>query len=244
MTDLSSGPERPSTRAWLLRSAWAGTAAAMFGVGLGTLNYQAIPQAARMDWSCMGLVLFGYAVLTGVCSGLGIGAGTALAVRTGGGPRRVGALRLAGFGALGGVAGCTVPACVGIAGFGSLHAPYAGTANLVFCTLVVCTTFVTLWAPTLWGRRHGQLGRATHMGIAAMASGLAVASIGIFAATLVSALGVVPRFEEIEALSWELGLLQLAAWSGLAAGACIGATAGFACWLYLSTAMALERRAA
>lgn len=228
---------------WILRSAWAGTAAAMFGVALGTLNYQALPGAARMDWSCMGLVLFGYALLTGVCSGLGIGAGTVIAVRTGGGPRKVGALRLASFAAFGGVAGCVVPATVGIAGFGSLDAPYAGTANLVFCTLVVCTTFVTLWAPTLWGRGHGRLGRGTHMGIAAMASGLAVASVGIFAATLVSALGLVPSADQIFAMAFEFGLLELAAASSLVIGAGIGATAGFACWLYLSTAMALERRA-
>jgi hypothetical protein len=229
---------------WMLRSAWAGTAAALFGVGLGTLNYQALPEVARMDWSCMGLVLLGYALLTGVCSGLGIGAGTAVAVRTGGGPQRVGALRLSGFGALGGIAGCTVPACVGIAGFGSLHAPYAGTANLVFCTLVVCTTFVALWAPTLWGRTHGRLGRATHVGIAAMAAGLAVASIGIFGATLCSAMGIVPTADQIFALAASMGLLELAAWSGLGIGAICGATAGFACWLYLSTAMALERRVA
>ncbi len=228
---------------WLLRSAWAGTAAALLGTGLGLMNYQALAGAQRMDWSCMGLVVLGYALFTGVCSGLGIGAGTALAVRTGGGPRRVGALRLAGFGGLGGIAGCTVPACVGIAGFGSLDAPYAGTANLVFCTLVVCTVFVTLWAPTLWGRTHGQLGRTTHIGIAAMASSLAVASIGILVATLCSALGMVPRFEDLVALTARFGLLELAVGSGLIAGACVGATAGFACWLYLSTAMALERRA-
>lgn len=229
---------------WMLRSAWAGTAAALFGVGLGSLNYQALPGALRLDWSCMGWVLLGYALLTGVSSGLGIGAGTALAVRTGGGPQRVGALRLVGFGAVGGVLGCTVPACVGIAGFGSLDAPYAGTANLVFCTLVVCTCFVALWAPTLWGRTHGRLGRATHVGIAAMAAGLAVASAGIFGATLFTAMAVVPSADQIFALAGRIGLLELAALAGVGCGALCGATAGFACWLYLSTAMALERRVA
>lgn len=227
---------------WMLRSAWAGTAAALFGVGIGTVGYRALPGVERMDWTTMGVVLFAYAVLTGVSSGLGIGAGTAFAVRSGGGPRRVGAMRLTLFGATGGLLGCTVPALVGIAGFGSLHAPYAGTANLVFCTLVVCTTFVTLWAPTLWGRDRDRLGRGTHLGIAAMASSLAVASLGILGVSLVSALGLVPGLGEFVALSSAFGLFELGLGAGAFAGVCVGAVAGFAVWLYLSTAIALERR--
>lgn len=234
----------PSRSRWMLRSAWAGTAAALFGVGIGTLGYRALPGTEHMDWSAMALALFGYALLTGVSSGLGIGAGTALAVKSGGGPRRVGALRLTSLGALGGIAGCTVPAIVGIAGFGSLDAPYAGTANLVFCTLMVCTTFVTLWAPMLWGRDRDRLGRGAHIGIAAMASSLAVASLGILAVSLVSAVGLVPALGDFVALSRCFGLFEMSLGIGLLAGACVGATAGFATWLYLSTAIALERRIA
>jgi hypothetical protein len=234
----------PRTSRWLLRSAWAGTAAALFGVGIGTLGYRALPGTERMDWSMMAIALFGYALFTGVSSGLGIGAGTALAVRSGGGARKVGALRLTSLGALGGIAGCTVPALVGIAGFGSLHAPYAGTANLVFCTLVVCTTFVTLWAPTLWGRDRDALGRGAHIGVAAMASSLAVASLGILAVSLVSTLGLVPTLGDFVALSRGFGLFEMSLAIGLVAGALVGATAGFATWLYLSTVIALERRLA
>lgn len=227
---------------WILRSMWAGTAAAMLGVGLGTLQYRLLPGAARMDWNAMGWVLAAYALLVGVSSGLGIGAATSLAVRTGGGPRRVGMLRLVAMGAVGGIAGCAAPAWVGIAGFGSLHAPYAGTANLVFCTLVTCTTFVALWAPMLVGRQVGRMGRATHFGIAALSASLAVASLGILGTTLALALDLVPSVREILAASRAIGLESLAAYAAVAGGALVGAAAGFACWLYLSTAGALDRR--
>lgn len=233
--------EQPRPR-WILRSMWAGTAAALLGVGLGTLQYQLLPGAERMDWSVMGWVVLGYALLVGVSSGLGIGAATAIAVRTGGGPRRVGMFRLMAFGAVGGVAGCTAPAWVGIAGFGSLHAPYAGTGNLVFCTLVICTTFVALWAPMLIGQQIARMGRATHFGIAALSGSLAIASLGIFGTTLALALDLVPSCREIFATSRAIGLESLAAYAAVIGGALVGAGAGFACWLYLSTASALDRR--
>jgi hypothetical protein len=232
-------PTRPR---WILRSMWAGTAAALLGVGLGTLQYRELPGAGRMDWSVMGWVLLGYALLVGVSSGLGIGAATSLAVRTGGGPRKVGMFRLMAMGAVGGVVGCFVPAWVGIAGFGSLHAPYAGTGNLVFCTLVTATTFVALWAPVLAGAQVARMGRATHFGVAALASSLAIASLGIMGTTLALALGLVPSCRQIFALSRAIGLESLAAYASIAGGALVGAAAGFACWLYLSAAGTLDRR--
>jgi hypothetical protein len=234
-------------RGWSLRAAWAGVAAALLGTGLGSWNYFMLPGAERLDPSLMAVALPLFAVLCGLSTGLGVGAGTAIAVRTGGGPRRVGALRMVVCSTLGGVAGCMVPTIVGIAGFGSLDAPYAGTANLVFSILVSATTFVSLWAPNLWGRsaqgsRAVVLGRLEHLGISAMATSLAIASLGILGATLVASLGGMPSFDWFADTAFEIGLLELAAWCGVAIGACVGAAAGFACWLYLSTAMVVERR--
>jgi len=214
----------------------------MLGVGIGTLQYRAIPGTAAMDWSSMALALVGFAVLTGVCSGVGIGAGTVAATRMAPGGAQPGAVRLAAMGGLGGIAGCALPAFVGIAGFGSLQAPYVGTGNLVFCVLLVCTAFVALWAPVLRGE-FGRLGRATHFGIAAMSSSVAVASLGILGVSVASALELVPSAEQILALAHRVGVQSLAASACVAIGAAAGATAGFACWLYLSTARALERRA-
>lgn len=231
------GPTR-----WWMRAAGAGLAAASLGVGVGTLQYRALPGTAAMDWSMMAVALVGFAVLTGVLSGVGIGAGTVAAMRMGGARARPSAVRLVAMGALGGIAGCAVPAFVGIAGFGSLRAPYAGTGNLVFGTLLVCTTFVALWAPMLRGG-YGRLGRATHFGIAAMASGVAVASLGIFAVSIVSTLGMVPSAEEILAVAQRVGVVSLAASGSVGIGAAAGGTAGFGCWLYLECARVLERRA-
>jgi hypothetical protein len=230
-------------RGWSLRAAWAGVAAAMLGTALGTWNYCLLPGAERVDWEAMALALPLFAALCGVSTGLGIGAGTALAVRTGGGARKVGLLRMTVLGAVGGMAGCTVPAIVGIAGFGSQTTPYAGTANLVFCILVAATTFVALWAPNLWSRGEPRvLGRMEHLGISAMATSLAIASLGILGATLVASQGGMPSFEWFAETAFDIGLVELATWCGLVIGACVGAAAGFACWLYLSTAMVVERR--
>lgn len=229
-------------RGWSLRAAWAGIAASLLGVGLASWNYSMLPGAERLDWCAMTIALPIFAVLCGISAGLGIGAGTAVAVRTGGGPRKVGALRMIALSTIGGIAGCTVPVIVGVAGFGSLNAPYAGTANLVFCILVGATTFVALWAPRLWGRERAVLGHIEHLGISAMATSLAIASLGILGASLVATQGGMPSFEWFATTARAIGLLELAVWCGLAIGALVGAAAGFACWLYLSTALVVERR--
>lgn len=230
--------QRPS---WILRAAWAGAASCLLGAGLATWNYAALPGAERLPWDSMALVIVAYAVGSGIAGALGIAAATALAVRTGGGSRRVGALRMTAFGALGGLVGALVPAVVGIVGFGSLHAPYAGTANLVFSILVGSTTFVTLWAPQLWDRPF-RLGRVEHLGVSAMAASLAIASFGILGASASGAFGFAPSFEWLCAAEAELGLMELAVRIGAVIGLFVGAAAGFACWLYLCAALVIERR--
>ncbi|MBX7082945.1 MAG: hypothetical protein K1X88_27315 [Nannocystaceae bacterium] len=229
---------------WIIRAAWAGIAAACLGVGLATLNYAQLPGTEAMPWCAMLPAIVGYALVAGVCAGLGLAGATALAVRSGGGPRRVGGLRLAAFGAVGGVVGTALPAVLGVAGFGSLDAPYAGTANLVFAVLVASTTFVALWAPQLQrGCPEARaMGRIEHLGISAMASTLALGSLGILGATACGALGFSPTLEWFVSTAEQVGLVTLGVGTAVVLGAAIGAAAGFACWMYLSAALVLQRQ--
>ncbi len=233
-----------SGRSWIIRAGWAGIAAACLGVGLATWNYAQLPGTEAMPWCAMMPAIVGYALVAGLCVGLGLAAATALAVRTAGGPRRVGGLRLALFGAVGGVIGTALPAVLGVAGFGSLDAPYAGTANLVFAVLVASTTFVALWAPQLQrGSAEARaMGRIEHLGVSAMASTLALGSLGILGATACGALGFSPTLEWFAAASDQLGLVTLGVATAAVLGAALGAAAGFACWMYLSAALVLQRQ--
>lgn len=229
-------------RTWISQALFAGLVAAGLGTALATYHYLGLQGAERLCWSTMPLVLLAFAVLSGASTGLGIGFGTMLAVRTAGGPMRASAVRMTGCAALGGVLGVFVPGIVGIGGFGALDAPYAGTANLVFSLLVSTTTFVTLWAPALRGPEIQRLGRAEHVGIAAMSSSLAIASVGVLGATLCSILGWVPSFDWLFEAAHAMGLLAFAAWTAIVLGAILGAASGMACWLYLTIALVLERR--
>jgi hypothetical protein len=225
------------------RAVAAGLAAAFVGVGLGTIQYAALPGAAELDWSWLSLAIVGFALFAGVLGGLGIGGATAWVVRSAGGPRSVGALRMVAAGAAGGLVGITAPGIFGIAGFGSLQAPYAGTGNIVFCLLVASTTFVSLWAPVLWrGSTRRGLGWPEHLGLSALAASLAIASLGILGATLCTTLGVVPTFDALFEIACAIGLVPLAVVASVTMGVVLGAAMGFACWLYLSVAMVLDRR--
>jgi hypothetical protein len=225
------------------RAVAAGLAAASLGTGLATFHYAALPGAAELDWGWLALAIAGFTVFAGSLAGLGLGLATAWAVRTAGGPKKVGASRLVLAGAAGGIFGMMGPAIFGIAGFGSLDAPYAGTANLVFCMLVASTTFVSLWAPVLW-RSAGarRISWAEHLGLSALSASLAIASLGILGATLCTSLGWVPSFDWLFDTAMCIGLVPLAAAASVTIAVVLGAAMGFACWLYLSVALVLERR--
>ncbi len=225
------------------RAVAAGLAAVALGVGLATFQYAALPGAAELDWGWLGLAVVGYTLFTGSLAGLGIGLATAWAVRGAGGPRRTSALRLVLAGALGGILGMMAPGIFGIAGFGSLEAPYAGTANLVFSMLVASTTFVALWAPVLW-RQPGarRISWAEHLGLSALSASLAIASIGILGATLCSSMGFAPDLEWFLEAAMCMGLVPMAVVASSILAVTLGAAMGFACWLYLSVALVLERR--
>lgn len=228
---------------WIIRAAGAGLVAAIVGVGLGTLHYARLPGTAELPWCSLGWAILGFALFCGLAGGLGIGAGTAVAVRSAGGPQRVGMRRMIVGGIAGSLLGIVVPGIVGIAGFGSLDAPYAGTGNIVFCLLVASTAFVSLWAPVLWraGSRH-RIALVEHLGLSAIAASLSIASLGILVATLCTALEAVPTFDWLADTALAMGLVPFAAVASTILATILGAAMGFACWLYLSAALVLERR--
>jgi hypothetical protein len=226
------------------RAAAAGCVASVLGVALGTMHYAQLAGTESLCWSVLGAALVLFALASGIMGGLGLGAATAIAVRSAGGVRRVGPGRMIAAGTIGGLAGLVVPGIVGIAGFGSLPAPYAGTGNLVFCLLVASTAFVSLWAPVLWRIDAARpIAWGEHFGLSALAASLAIASIGILVATLCAALGMVPTIDWLAAVALAIGLLPLAALASGVLAILLGSAMGFACWLYLRAAIVIDPRA-
>lgn len=229
-------------RPWISRAIAAGLVAASIGTILATASYLRLPGAMRLDWSHMIWVVLGYAVLCGSLGGLGTGAGMMLATQ---GVREAGtvsARRLVFGSVVGGSVGCLIPAVWGIVGFGSLHAPYAGTANLVFSILVACTAFVAFWAPALDGRPTGRWEPLRRLGLSAVASVVTVGSLGILGWTLAATLGAIPSFEWLAATADAYGLLPLALVAGVIVGVGVGTTMGLGTWIYLQLGRALTPR--
>ena len=222
---------------WVLRAVGAGLAAALLGVGIGTSQYLALPGTEILDWSSMPWVILSYAGLCGVLGGLGIGGGMVLALGSGGRPS---ALRSIGGAALGGLVGCMAPTVVGIIGFGSIPAPYLGTANIVFCILVASSAFVSLWAPRFVDRPRVAL--VPRIGLATLASTITLGALGLVGWSLAAALGLIPTFEQIQFVAWQLGLVNLGVLLGLATSTAVGATMGLATWVFVSLERRLERR--
>jgi hypothetical protein len=220
-----------------MRAIVAGLLAALLGVGVGTTLYLAHPGAMVLDWGVMKWIVLAYAGFTGLLGGLGIGGGMILAREREGGPVR--AWRLLSGATLGGLVGCMAPAVVGIAGFGSIDAPYLGTANILFSIWIGCTAFVTLWAPRL--STAGRMRTGTRIGLAALASIITFASLGMLGWTLVTSLALVPSFTELQALAWRIGLVNFSAVAGTLAGTVVGASMGLATWVYLALETAFRR---
>ncbi len=222
---------------WVLRALAAGLVAFSVGVALGASRYFSLPGAMRMDWALMIPAIVGYAALTGALAGLGLGGGMSIAVRKGG--ARVTLARLLMGSTLGGALGGTLPAVIGIAGFGAQTGPYAGTANILGSSLLAATIFVALWAPHL--HQDGRLGALPRLGLSALASTLAVASVGTLCWLLHQQLDLLPTFQQMEALAHAWGLIPLALALGVILSAAAGLIIGLATWLYFSLAMAFDR---
>lgn len=218
----------PVPRAWLLRAALAGVLAIALGALLCTSRYVALPGALELDWRWvqMPLAIALFVLVSGISLGVGIGGATSFAARRG---ARVPGLLLAG--AIGGALGGLAPGVLGIAGFGSLSAPYAGTANILGSSLLGAIAFVALWSPQLFPSSRPDRSLLLHLGHAAIASVVSLGAFGMIAWSAVSTLGIIPDFHALADASLALGLLPFSLLVGAILGALGGAAIGAACAL-------------
>lgn len=220
-------PAAALPRPWLLHAALAGMIGCGLGALLGTARYLALPDALGpgwSEWSRMPLAMAMFVLVSGISLGVCVGGMTSWAARRG-----AGIPGLMAAGAVGGVLAGVAPGILGIAGFGSLHAPYAGTANILGSSLVGAIAFVAVWSPRLFPRQdHSPL---RHLGHAALASVISLGAFGMVAWSLVGALGWVPSFDTLADLAISIGLVPFAILGGALLGASGGAAIGAACGL-------------
>ncbi len=232
--------ERRSSQPWVVRSLLAGLLAAGVAVSIGWGNYFGLRGAMTIDWTLMFPIVLAYGGFTGVLAGLGLGGGMTIATRRAG--PRVGLVRLMSGAVLGAVLGCWGPALVGIVGFGSLHAPYAGTGNILFCILVAATVFLAAFAPSLLpDQKLGLLGR---LGVSAVAAGIASATLGTLGWLFVTQLDLLPSFPEMAWRVEQVGLVRFGVGAATVLGVGVGVFIGLATWLYLTLAIVVDRRTA
>ena len=222
---MSMQPTDSLPRFWGLRAALAGITACGLGALLGTSRYLALPGSARLSWSWdhMPLAITLFVLVGGISVGVCVGGATLLM-------QRRDPLRLMGAGALGGILAGVAPGILGVAGFGSLDAPYAGTANILGSCLVGAIAFVALWSPQLFPGR-GQRSWARQLGIATTASVISLGAFGMMGWTLMRMLDVVPTFHAMADMAMTMGLVPFAILCGVVLTATGGAAIGAACGL-------------
>lgn len=214
-----------SSSRWALRAASAGLLACGLGAVIGTSRYLMLPGAERLDWSVMPLVIAAFTLITGLSMGLCLGATTRFAARRG-----AGLAGLMAAGAVGGVLAGIVPGILGIAGFGSLSAPYMGAANILGSILVGAIAFVSLWSPVLFPSQR-PMSALRHVGHAAIASVVSLGAFGMMSWTLLRTFDLVPTFDTLADLALEIGIMPFAVVGGVLLGAAGGAAIGAACAL-------------
>lgn len=210
---------------WGLRATLAGGIACGLSALVCTTQYLVLPGAMRLDWSQMPWAIALVVLVGGICMGVCVGGATLLAARRGAG---VGGLTLAG--ALGGSIAGLAPGLLGVGGFGSLDAPYAGTANILSSILLGAITFVALWSPQLTGHRRRQ-SRLILLGRSALASVISLGAVGMVAWSLARALDLVPSVATMADLAATMGLLPFSLMVGALLGTAGGAAIGAACGL-------------
>lgn len=215
----------PTPSAWLLRAALSGIVAIGLGAALGTSRYVALPGAEQLDWTRMPLAIALFVLVGGISVGVAVGGATLVAMRRG-----AGVPGLMAAGALGGVFAGVAPGIVGIAGFGSLCAPYAGTANILGSSLLGVIAFVALWSPQLFPRRRDR-SWVRHLAHAAVASIVSLGAFGMVAWSLLGTLGWIPTFHPLADAALALGLVPFAMLAGALLAAGGGAAIGAACGL-------------
>ncbi|WP_266214648.1 hypothetical protein [Paraliomyxa miuraensis] len=171
----------------------------------------------------MPLAIALFVLVGGVSVGVCVGGATLLM-------QRRDPLRLMGAGALGGILAGVAPGVLGVAGFGSLDAPYAGTANILGSCLVGAIAFVALWSPQLFPRRS-ERSLLRQLGTATVASVISLGAFGMMGWTLMRMLNVVPTLHGMTALARAMGLVPFAVVCGVVLTAVGGAAIGAACGL-------------
>ncbi len=224
-------------QSWAVRAWFAASVAAVVGVGVGWGNYFALPGAMKVDWGLIGPLVFAFGGLCALMLGLGLGGGMVLASRRTG--VQTSALRLTAGSVFGTLLAGTLPATLGIGGFAQLHAPYAGSANILGSCLLASAVFVALFAPLLHQERS--VGLLPRLGLASAASCVTAATLGGLAWIFVRELGLEPSFDEIATLADDVGLWRLSVLTGAALCVFLGLFVGLATWVYLSLVPAVRR---
>lgn len=225
---LISSPA-PRNAPWGLRAAASGIAATALAATLATLSYRAIPGTEAMAWDRLGPAIGLFAIVTGVCTGTLIGWGTLAATRK----RRVSLLGLAVGGGLGGVVAGIIPGLYGFAGFGSLHAPYMGSVNILSSVLAAVTAFVVLWGPRLLPTDVAQrIGPAQRFGLATLAAVITVGAVGLLGGMVAMSLHLVPHLPQLRVMAAVVGLPLLGMIGGAVLGALGGTLVGLCCGIF------------
>ena len=234
----------PRSRSWGFRAVASATAASALAAGLATITYRALPGTACLPWDRLGLAIVTFTLMTGVCVGLGVGGGTIAAVRRA--PwrtRRSPIGRLVLGGALGGALAGIIPGLFGIAGFGSLHAPYLGTITIVSVVLAAATTFVVLWGPRLLPSTVvGVIGPARRFGLATASAVITAGSAGLLGIMVGLSLHLLPSLAQLHAAAHRIGLVGLAVLGGVVLGAVGGALTGLACGIFVALCLRVAAR--
>lgn len=231
-------PLPANRRNWGLRAAAAGIAATALAATLATITYRGIPGTADLDWARLGPAIALFVLVTGICIGTFVGWGTRWASRGGTGSLS----RLAIGGALGGAVGGLVPGFLGVAGFGSLHAPYLGSVNIISCVLAGATAFVVLWGPRLLPADVARtIGSARRFGLATLAAVITVGGAGLLGGMVVMGLHLVPSLSGLRCTAQVVGLPALGVSTGLMLGALGGGLVGLCCGIFGRLAQQAER---
>jgi len=224
-----SRPLPPNRGIWGLRAAAAGIAATALAATLATMTYRGIPGTHALDWTRLGPAIVLFVLVTGICIGTFVGLGTRWATRAG--TRSL--TRLVLGGAAGGAVGGIIPGFMGVAGFGSLHAPYLGTINIVSCVLAGATAFVVLWGPRLLPRQVARtIGPARRFGLATLAAVITVGGAGLLGGMLVMGLHWVPSLGGLRCTAHAIGLPSLGVATGLVLGTLGGGLVGLCCGIF------------
>lgn len=172
-------PKKPRTDYTL----WAGVAAGFVAaLVIGGGYFLRFPASPLGSWTVFAVSALGVGVLSGGCLGAGVAAGHMMFARTHGGVAR----QCVGAG-LGAFAGGLVPSLLGVVGYGSLSAPYAGTDLAAMGVLSACFVFSVLFSLPVCRGQTSALGLSKQVLCATGAAALVIIPFGVTAASMATA---------------------------------------------------------